>query len=143
MEAVTQLLDSLLNVVTALLNVLVALVNIVLPWFPLLIWIGFWSLAVNWARAFDILRKGGFIGVLLMMFVAVLVWGAVAPPIEGTHSLFGLTVNNYSGKFIYVTMLTCIALLCGSAQMSGAFGSLVDFSDESDSGESHDSHPAH
>lgn len=142
MDAVYQLFDSLLNVLTALLDVLLAVVNIVLPWSPLLIWMAFWSLAVNWSRAFDILRKGGFIGVLLMMFVAVLVWGAVAPPVEGTHSLFGLTVSNYAGKFVWVTMLTCIALLCGSAQMSGAFGSLVDFSDESAADDA-DSHAHH
>jgi len=139
MDAVTQLLNSLLNVLTALLDVVMALVNIVLPWSPLLIWIAFWSLAVNWSRAFDILRKGGSIGVLLLMFVSVLVWGAVAPPLEGTHSLLGLTVSNYAGKFIYVTMLTCIALLCGSAQMSGAFGSLADFSGES-ADDAEDSH---
>ena len=74
-----------------------------------------------------------------MMFVSVLVWGAVAPPLEGTHSLLGLTVSNYAGKFIYVTMLTCIALLCGSAQMSGAFGSLADISGES-ADDAEDSH---
>ena len=71
------------------------------------------------------------------MFVTVIVWGAVAPPVEGTHSLFGLTVSNYAGKFIYVTMLTCITLLCGSVQMSGSFGSLVDFSDEEQPAEAH------
>jgi len=140
MDAVYQLLQSLQEVITALLNVVMALVNIVLPWFPLLVWIAFWSLAVNWSRAFDILRKGGAIGVLLLMFVSVLVWGSVAPPIEGSHSLFGLTVSNFAGKFVYVTMLTCIALLCGSAQMSGAFGSLADFSDESATDDAEDSH---
>ena len=140
MDAVYQLLQSLQEVITALLHVVMALVNIVLPWFPLLVWIAFWSLAVNWSRAFDILRKGGAIGVLLLMFVSVLVWGSVAPPIEGSHSLFGLTVSNFAGKFVYVTMLTCIALLCGSAQMSGAFGSLVDFSDESAADDAEDSH---
>ncbi len=128
MDAVLELLTSLINVFWSVVDVVVALVNIVLPWLPLLAWIAYWSLAVNWVKAFDILRKGGFIGVLLLMFAAVIVWGAVAPPVDGVHTLFGLTVSNYAGKFIYVTMLTCIALLCGSAQMSGTFGSLVDFS---------------
>jgi hypothetical protein len=70
------------------------------------------------------------VGVFLLMFVTVLVWGAVAPPAEGKHLLFGLSVSNYAGKFIYVSMLTCIALLCGSAQLSGAFGSLCEFPEE-------------
>jgi len=130
MDAVVELFQSLVNVFWSLLDVVVALVKVILPWLPLLAWLAYWSLAVNWAKATRILWKGGFIGVLLLMFVAVLVWGAVAPPVDGTHSLFGLAVSNYAGKFIYVTMLTCITLLCGSVQMSGTFGSLVDFSNE-------------
>ena len=127
-----ELLNSLLNVVWSLLDVVIALVNVVLPFLPLIAWIAYWSLAVNWAKTYDILRGGGYIGVLLLMFISVIIWGAVSPPPEGTHSLFGLTVSNYAGKFIYVTMLTCIALLCGSVQMSGTFGSLIDFSDEAE-----------
>ena len=137
MDAVIELFQSLVNVFRSLLDVVVALFRVIVPWLPLFAWIAFWSLAVNWARAFDILRKGGVIGILLLMFVAVLVWGAVAPPIEGTHTLFGLTVSNFAGKFIYVTLLTCITLLCGSVQMSGTFGSLVDFSDEEESAHDH------
>ena len=132
MDAVIELLSSLINVFKSLADVVIALVNIIVPWLPLLGWIAYRSLAVNWVKSFDILRRGGFIGVFLMMFVAVIVWGAVAPPVDGVHTLFGLTVSNYAGKFIYVTMLTCIALLCGSAQMSGTFGSLIDFSGEDD-----------
>lgn len=130
MDALLELFHSLVNVFRSLLDVVMALVNVILPWLPLLAWMAYWSLAVNWVKAYDILRRGGFLGVLLLMFVAVVVWGAVAPPIEGSHTVFGLTVSNYAGKFIYVTMLTCIALLCGSVQMSGTFGSLVNFSGE-------------
>ena len=137
MDAVVNLFQSLVNVFWSLLDVVMALVMVILPWLPLLAWIGFWSFAVNWVRTFDILRKGGFIGVLLLMFAAVIVWAAVAPPIEGTHTLFGLTVSNYAGKFIYVTMLTCIALICGSVQMSGTFGSLIDFSNEDGTADDH------
>lgn len=141
MDAVFELFQSLVNVAESLLDVVIALVKIILPWLPLLAWIAYWSLAVNWVRSFEILRRGGFIGVLLLMAVAVIVWGAVAPPIDGTHTIFGLTVSNYVGKFIYVTLLTCIALLCGSVQMSGTFGSLTDFS--SDENETGDAAPAH
>lgn len=143
MDAVIELFQSLVNVFWSLLDVVVALVKVVLPWLPLLAWIGYWSLAVNWAKSFDILRRGGFIGVLLLMFVAVIVWGAVAPPVDGVHTLFGLTVSNYAGKFIYVTMLTCIALLCGSVQMSGTFGSLIDFSSEDQVEDEHVAHAHH
>lgn len=125
------LFNSLLDVFWSLLNVVVSLVHLVLPWLPLLAWIGYWAFAVNWAKAFPILRRGGMIGVFLLMFVAVMVWGAIAPPVDGKHVLFGLSVSNYAGKFIYVTMLTCITLLCGSAQLSGAFGRFGEFPEES------------
>jgi len=130
MEALYDLLSSVLDVFWSLLNVVVNLVRVVLPWLPLFAWIAFWSFAVNWGKVFPVLRRGGLIGVLLLMFVAVLVWGSIAPPVDGRHVMFGLTVSNYAGKFIYVTMLTCIALLCGSAQLSGAFGRLGEFPEE-------------
>jgi hypothetical protein len=130
MDALFDLFISLVDVVWSLLKVLVNLARVILPWLPLLTWIGFWTFAVNWTKAFPILRRGGMAGVILLMFVAVLVWGAVAPPVDGKHVMLGLSVSNYAGKFIYVTMLTCIALLCGSAQLSGAFGRLCEFADE-------------
>jgi hypothetical protein len=130
MDALIDLFSSLIDVLLSLVNVVVNLVRVIVPWLPLLAWIGFWSFAVNWAKAFPVLRRGGMIGVFLLMFVSVLVWGVVAPPVDGKHMMLGLTVSNYAGKFIYVTMLTCIALLCGSAQLSGAFGRLCEFPEE-------------
>ena len=146
MDALFDLCSSMVDVFRSLLDVVVNLVRVLLPWLPLLTWVGFWTFAVNWAKAFPILRSGGLFGILLLMFVAVIVWGAVAPPVGGSHVLFGLTVSNYAGKFIYVTMLTCIALLCGSAQLSGAFGRLCEFSEEpadDDHGHGHDGHQSH
>ncbi len=136
MDALIELFVTLRELLTSLLNVVLALLRVVLPWLPLLAWIAFWTLAVNWVRLFDVLRRGGMVGILLLMFAAVLVWGAVSPPASGHHFMFGLTVSNYVGKFIYVTMLTCIALLCGSAQMNGFAGGLVDFSDGQGQGDS-------
>ncbi len=141
MEALVDLFFSLIDVLRSLLNVVVSLVRLVVPWLPLLAWIGFWTFAVNWAKAFPILRRGGLIGVFLMMFVSVLIWGSVAPPVGGEHFMFGLSVSNYVGKFIYVTMLTCIALLCGSAQLSGAFGKLCEFPEEPE--DDHHGHGGH
>ena len=130
MDALSELLQNLITLFWSVLDVVLALLRVIVPWLPLLAWIAFWTLAVNWVHAFDILRKGGFIGVLLLMFIAVLVWGTVAPPVAGHHQLFGLSVSNYAGKLIYVTMLTCITLLCGSAQMNGFARSLCHFDDK-------------
>ncbi len=147
MDALFDLCSSLVDVFQSLLQVVVNLVRVLLPWLPLLAWVGFWSFAVNWGKAFPILRRGGLVGVLLLLFVAVLVWGAALPPVDGQHMMFGLTLSNYAGKFVYVTMLACIALLCGSAQLSGAFGRFCEFSDEANDENGHghdasDSHPA-
>ncbi len=146
MDALFDLCSSIVDVFRSLLDVVVNLVRVLLPWLPLLTWVGFWTFAVDWAKAFPILRRGGMFGILLLMFVAVIVWGAVAPPVDGSHVLFGLTVSNYAGKFIYVTMLTCIALLCGSAQLSGAFGRLGEFPEvpsDDDHGHGHHGHQSH
>ena len=143
MDALFDLFSSLVNVLQSLFDVVVNLVRVILPWLPLLAWVGFWTFAVNWAKAFPILRRGGFIGVLLLMFVAVLVWAAVAPPENGKHLMLGLSVSNHAGKFIYVTMLTCIALLCGSAQLSGSFGRLGEFPEEPADDNHGDAHHDH
>ncbi|MGV2334638.1 MAG UNVERIFIED_CONTAM: hypothetical protein LVR18_11165 [Planctomycetaceae bacterium] len=79
MDAFLQLVTSILQLLQAILQVLLSLINVAIPWLPLLAWIGFWGLAVNWTKAFPILRRGGYFGVLLLMFAAVLVWGSVAP----------------------------------------------------------------
>lgn len=103
MEALFDLFSSLVNVLSALLNLVLSLVRVLIPWIPLLGWVGFWGLAVNWTKAFPVLRRGGLFGVLLLMLVSVLVWGSVAPPEGGKHYFLGLAVSNFTGKFIYVT----------------------------------------
>jgi hypothetical protein len=143
MESILQLINSVVQLLQAVLNLVLSLVNVAVPWIPLLAWIAFWGLAVNWTKAFPILRRGGFFGVLFLMFATVLVWGSVAPPEGGRHFLLGLAVSNFTGKFIYVTMLTCIALLCGSAQLNGAFGRLASFPEDAhddEHGHGHDDH---
>lgn len=137
MEAFVDFCLTLNDLFWSLLNVVVALFYVVLPWCPLLAWIGFWTLAVNWVRAWEAIVRGGWTGVLLLMIAAIMVWGAVDPPESGSHQLLGLTVGNYFGKAIYVTMLTCIALLCGSAQMNGFGSGIVSFSNEDEGGGAH------
>jgi hypothetical protein len=143
MEALFNVFFSLVELLSALRNLVISLVLVVIPWLPLLAWIGYWSLGVNWSKAFPVIRRGGILGIILLMLVSVLVWGAVSPPEGGSHYFLGLTVSNYTGKFIYVTLLTCIALLCGSAQLSGSFGRFASFPEESADEDQHDSAHAH
>jgi hypothetical protein len=115
MDILHALLDLLVAVGQLLLTVVVAIV----PWTPLIAWVAFWTLAVDWVRLRTFLLKGGWTGVVLLGLATVLVWGVVAPPESGVHSLLGLEVSNFVGKTVYVTTLFVIMFLCGSTQLSG------------------------
>ena len=132
-----QLLTSLQSLLAASWEVVIALLVLVLPWTPLLAWVAFWLLAVNWVKLRDILLRGGWIGVVLMGLVMVLVWSLVAPPASGSHHLFGLHVSNFVGKTVYVTALLTIMFLCGSVQLSGACGTLAHFPEVPPDDDSH------
>lgn len=111
--------DSLVSLFGALWGILISLLAIVAPFLPLAGWIAFWLFAVNWVKLREVMIEGGWIGVVLIGVVTVLVWGTVAPPPDGDHYLLGLTVSNFVGKFIYVTILFCIMFLCGTVQLGG------------------------
>ena len=82
------LLDSLLQLVEALLALFQSLGGLLLPWTPLFAWILFWTFGVDWVRLRRLLlHQGGLIGILLIWFAVVLVWGTVAPPEDGYHRL--------------------------------------------------------
>jgi len=134
-------LDALTKVGTSLWELIVVVGQPLLPWAPLAAWVAFWLLAVNWVKLREKMAQGGWIVGLLLAALAVLIWGTVAP-YDGKHSMFGLQVTNFVEKTIYVSILTCIALLAGSVQMSGnlsvCFSS--DTPDEDDHGHGHDGH---
>lgn len=119
MEALSNLVDSISQLFFSLVNIVGSLCSLVLPWAPLIAWIAFWLLAVNWVKLRSIFLRGGWIGFLLLAFVMIMVWVAVAPPPTGAHNLLGLKLSNYVGKTVYVTFLFCMILLCGSVQLSG------------------------
>jgi len=125
-----QLFDSLQHLLVSGWEVVIAVLVLVVPWTPLIAWVGFWLLAVNWEKLYPVLAKGGVIGVLLIGLMMILVWGLIAPPTEGFHQMFGLRPSNFVGKTVYVTMLLTIMALCGTVQLSGACGSLVSFPED-------------
>ncbi len=132
-----EVLQSIWNVVVAVAQLLVELVQFIAPWTPLLAWIAFWLLAVNWRVLTPIIAKGGWVGVLLTMFMTILVWGLIAEPVDGVHHLYGLRVSNFYGKGIYVTSLFTIAALCGTVQNSGSCGRLCSFEEPASEESSH------
>lgn len=122
-----ELLISFWNVIVSLAVLVWTLILFLAPWTPLIAWVAFWLLAVNWRELYPVLMKGGWIGVVLTAFLAVIVWSSIAPPAEGFHHLYGLQVSNLVGKTVYVTSLMVIALLCGSVQLSGSCNHLCRF----------------
>ena len=132
-----KLIGSLQNLLVAGWEVVVSLLTFAVPWTPLIAWIAFWLLAVNWEKLYPVLAKGAVIGVVFIGLMMILVWGLIAPPPDGAHHLFGLKPSNFVGKTIYVTMLLTIAALCGSVQLSGACGTLASFPDDDHDRDNH------
>ena len=145
----SELLISLSDLLVATWSLLIAVRGLLLPWFPLAMWIGFWLCAVNWLKLREVLvSKGGLLGVLLIGFVWVLIWGVVAPPESGSHFILGLTLSNFVGKLVYVTALFCLMFLCGSVQLSGCCNQWCEVTlpdphahgDHGHGGQGHDAH---
>jgi len=131
-DAGPELWTNLVNLLAALWGIAVALVELIAPWTPLLAWIAFWLFAVNWVKLREVMIRGGWIGVVLIGVVMVVVWGTIASPMEPTHHIFGLTLSNYVGKTVYVTVLFCIMFLCGSVQLSGLAPACCRFPEEAE-----------
>ncbi len=142
-----QLLTSLVEVLTALWGLLIALIDVVLPWTPLIAWLAYWLYAANWTKVWPVIARGGWIGVVLIGLMMALIWGVIAPPTGGTHFILGLTVQNFTGKLVYVTSLLVMAMLCGFAQLAGACAPWANFEEPApaaeDHGHGHTAHAAH
>jgi hypothetical protein len=124
------LLNSLLELIIAVWNLVESLFHLILPWTPLVAWVAFWLLAVNWVKYRAVLLKGGWTGLAFIGLIMIMIWGLIAPPVDGVHHVFGLSLSNFVGKTVYVTALFSIMFLCGSVQLSGACGSLICFKHE-------------
>ena len=137
------LLNSLLELIIAVWNVLESLFHLILPWAPLVAWVAFWLLAVNWVKYRAVLLKGGWTGLAFIGLIMIMIWGLIAPPVDGVHHVFGLSLSNFVGKTVYVTALFSIMFLCGSVQLSGACGSLICFKHEDEEPADHSHAAAH
>lgn len=134
---------SLLDLVSSIWVLATILFKLVLPWTPLIAWVAFWSLAVNWVKYRAVLLKGGWTGLAFIGLMMILIWGLISPPADGVHYVFGLSLSNFVGKTVYVTALFSIMFLCGSVQLSGACGSLICFKHEDEEPADHGHAAAH
>ena len=137
------LLNSLLELIIAVWNLVESLFHLILPWTPLVAWVAFWLLAVNWVKYRAVLLKGGWTGLAFIGLIMIMIWGLISPPVDGAHHVFGLSLSNFVGKTVYVTALFSIMFLCGSVQLSGACGSLICFKHEDEEPADHSHAAAH
>lgn len=129
--------SSLLQLVTAAWQLLVALLFVITPWAPLVGYLAFWLFAVDWVKYRLVIIRGGWIGVLLVVFMATLVWGLIAPPPGDYHNILGLHLSNFVGKFLYVAAFTVMMFLCGSVQLSGLCGAWAQFPEDAPADDHH------
>ncbi|MGQ0637199.1 MAG: hypothetical protein ACT4QC_21530 [Planctomycetaceae bacterium] len=133
----SQLFDALLQAALSLWELFTALLAVIVPWSPLIAWIAFWLLAVNWVRLRETLAKGGWIGLALIAAVTVLIWGSVSPA-GAPADFFGLQISNFVEKTVYVSGLVCLMFLAGAVQLSGAVACCAPFEQPILIAESHD-----
>ncbi len=81
---------------------------------PILLWIVFWFLCVNWKKAWPILAQGGWFPVVLLIFMATLVWSLLIP-----ESF--LNVRNFWWQLTAVCIWTAVALICGWLQVVAGY----------------------
>lgn len=124
--AVWNMLESSALVVSALMALLQ-------PWLPLIGWVAFWGLCVDWRKFQPMLQNGGWIALVSIAFLAAAVWSLLVPTESGRHLLFGLSVSNLTGKIVYTTGLICLIYGCGATQFAlrGNFGEATQEADAS------------
>ena len=127
----SNLIDSLIQLFQVLFDLVISLGGVILPWLPLIAWVAFWLLAVDWSKLRGQMVRGGFLAVVLIGLMMILVWGTAAPPADGSHHMLGLKLSNYVGKTVYVTMLLSVMFLCGSVQLSGSVDRFLNFPEDS------------
>jgi len=137
------LLPILVALFVALWNVLLAILAIVTPWTPLMAWLAYWLFAADWSKLWPVIVRGGWIAIVLIGLMMTLIWGVVAPPTGDSHMILGLTLGNFAGKFVYVTALLVMMLVCGSVQLSGACGKWASFPEPEPQDDGHHGHDAH
>ena len=82
------LLNSLLELIIAVWNLVESLFHLILPWTPLVAWVAFWLLAVNWVKYRAVLLKGGWTGLAFIGLIMIMIWGLIAPPVRRCTSRF-------------------------------------------------------
>jgi hypothetical protein len=77
------------------------------------LWCAWWLWCVNWPKVWPVLAQGGWIVVVLLMFISALAWSSIFP---STFTGFGFPLPNFWWQLGSVGALTLVALFCGWLQ---------------------------
>lgn len=87
----------------------------ILAWLvPLVLWLAFWLLAVNWQKAWPVLAAGAWVPVVLLAILAALAWAHIAP---STCTVLGiLSLPNFWWQLGASLLIVGTALFAGWLQ---------------------------
>lgn len=101
----SELAQSLIQLVIVLGNVLFDLLQLALANALLIGWVAWWLWAVNWSKLWPTLAKGAWVPAVLLMIIAALTWTGIASDGHGFFWHFGA-----------VSVLAALTLFCGWLQ---------------------------
>lgn len=114
-----ELLNSLQGLVFAVWNVIAAIGQLTIDHWFLLAWITYFLFAVHWAKAFDLLTKGGWVAASLIAFAVVALMSTLSQTALQQVQVMGWDVHPVAGTIVRSITYLAIAFVCGSIQMSG------------------------
>ncbi len=125
-----EFLNSLQDLLLAIWSVVAALGQLAISHWFLLAWIGYFTFAVPWAKAFDTFSQGGWVAAGLVSSAVIAVLSAVSDTTLLHASVFGWNVNPTVGTLATGITYLAIAFFCGSIQMSGRPAKMLDWIDQ-------------
>jgi hypothetical protein len=116
-------------------ELVVAVGALVLQWSPLIIWLAWWTFAVNWRKTREWLRQGAWAPLVLLLLMIALVWSRLMP---SSVTLAGVRLANFWWQLGAVTIIVGLTFLCGVVQDAlGCAPPEIDLDPPADGGEGH------
>lgn len=103
------ILETLGQLFIVLGQLLVQVLALGVQWILLIAWIAWWLLAVDWRKAFPVIRSGGWAPLVLLTIVVALAWSRLQP---AGNSL----LPNFWWQLAWTACLVVLALFCGWLQ---------------------------
>src|SRR5262245_21427217 len=108
-----EILQLLWQLILNVFQLLGALLNLAAQWWFVIVWIAWWTFAVNWRKLRPVLSQGAWGPVILLMLIIALAWSRLAP---GELSWGIVVLPNFWWQLAALTVILCFTLLCGVLQ---------------------------